>query len=386
MKTQTTTKLRFGSLFSGLGCPEAAIQTTPELQERLEPVFYSELLGGKDEDGPDAHNSRCACSVLAHRLRCIPNLGDVKKAKPPRADVILHGGMCTCFSGSNRQHPGRLHPVSLLLLHAMEVCRAANARYFLLENTDALATGEHNEYLDEVVNLCRDGYGYSIISGTLDTATLGNYPVNRRRLWVIGALGRQDIVEAIHEMWPRDSVPQDPSKIDWSHYISPNKDKGLIVSRDIAVKMLADHMNGMNSELHPLVNAAFNNCATSPRDEIDGEPEGVIPVFWKRRPDGIKWYDGRCPTLQKSSWHDIGVVQYWDNRPFARMMSGDEWARLMELPEGWLNVPDPNDPMKMLDDRAKSKLVGNSMHISHPRWALTALLHAIDQCPLWPTS
>lgn len=387
MEQKTTTdKLRMGTLFSGLGCPEAAVQTTPRLRERIEPVFYSELPGRAGEDGKLARNARCACAVLRHHMPGLPNLEDVRTAAPPPADIVVHGGMCTPFSGANRHHSGRLDPLSLLPIDAMEVCRRAGAKYFIFENTDALLVGTHGEYLKRLVDYFEDGHGYSCAYGALDTGMFGeDYPVARRRLWMVGALGRPDIAKTINAMWPKESKPSDPGRIDWSRYLTPSIDDPLMLKPERARKMLDRHLAKASWALHPTLHIAFMN-ATGRGTRSTNPPSRVEPIFWKEDTKGIRWCEGFCPTLEKSSWGTIGIIQWCGESPIARSLSGKEWASLMELPESWLDVPDPDDTSKMLDDGSMARLVGNSMHLAQPRWILNALLDAIDQCPLWTTS
>jgi len=388
MQQKTTTdKLRMGTLFSGLGCPEAAVQTTPRLRDRIESVFYSELTGRAGEDGPDAKNSRNACAVLGHHLPGLPNLEDVRTAVPPPADIVVHGGMCTPFSGANRHHTGRLDPISLLPIDAMEICRRAGAKYFILENTDALMAGAHLQYLDSLERIIKDGHGYFVARGALDTGMFDeDYPVARRRLWMVGALGRPDIAEAINGMWPKQSRPSDPSRIDWSRYLVPSLEEPLRLIPERARRLLEKHEAEADWGLHPFVKVAFLNASSTAVDEVVDPPGRVEPIFWKEDDHGIRWHEGHCPTLEKSSWGCIGTIQWCGNLLIARKLSGREWARLMELPPGWLDVSDPDDPSKMLDDGSIAKLVGNSMHLGQPRWILNALLDAIDECPLWSTS
>jgi site-specific DNA-cytosine methylase len=386
MPHSNTIRLTIGTICSGFGVPLATIMDDPELSEVFDYRFSAEIRPDEGQRGPDDRNSRNACAVLAARSGA-PNLGDIIHADPPAVEVAVTTCSCTPFSGANRHAGGRLEGAAALFVEAAKMVGRSRADYVILENTDRLLCGTHAPYWEEMKRVYRQ-MGFRIADGKLDPRSFGNHPNARTRLYAIMARGRQDIVDFIEDRWPREFQQEvDWRSIDWGQYLRGDDLRDRIVKADTADAMLRKYDERIaagrrRDNLDPLVRAALENAARW-RPGPDARPARPEPVFWQRVSDGVDSSVGLCPTITKSGTEGLGVVQRWSDPlapggsvPFARRLTGWEMERLLGLPGDWSDLPG-------LDDDARGKLCGNSMHVEQVRWCLKTLVEAIRGCGAW---
>jgi DNA (cytosine-5)-methyltransferase 1 len=168
--------LRLGSTCTGYGGLDLAVASVLNVEH----VWVSDVCKF-DKDGNATHHDPCRapCSILAHRVPGVPNLGDMKRIDwhtAPPIDVFTAGYPCQPFSHAGRRRgtddPRHLWPF------IREAIRVLRPSLTFLENVD----GHRSLGFDRVVgDLADDGMHVRWV--VLPAAGVGA-PHQRKRLFM----------------------------------------------------------------------------------------------------------------------------------------------------------------------------------------------------------
>jgi len=182
-------KLTGGTLFSGIGAPEAA---APKIDWR----WCAEI-------------DPFASAVLAERFPHLLNLGDVRKIKPAAiepVDLVVFGSPCQSFSVAGKRQ-GLDDPRGNLAFVALGLIGRIRPRWVVFENVPGLlSSGAGRDFGAILGALAKCGYGFAY--RILDAQFFG-VPQRRRRLFIVGCLGDWRAAAAV--LFERQSLRRDPA-------------------------------------------------------------------------------------------------------------------------------------------------------------------------------
>jgi DNA (cytosine-5)-methyltransferase 1 len=180
--------LKGGTLFSGIGAPEAA---APAIDWR----WCAEI-------------DPFACAVLAERFPALRNLGDVTRIEPDAiepVDLVVFGSPCQSFSVAGNRR-GLDDPRGNLAFVALGLIGGIRPRWLFFENVPGLLrSGKGRDFGAFLGALGQLGYGFAY--RILDAQYAG-VPQRRRRIFVVGYLG--DWRPAAAVLFERDGLRRDP--------------------------------------------------------------------------------------------------------------------------------------------------------------------------------
>lgn len=175
-------KIRYLSLFSGIGSPEMALR---DLNIDYELVGFSEI-------DKNAIKSYCAVHGVDESL----NIGDITKVNidtlPNDIDLLTHGSPCQAFSSCGKQLGGDegSGTTSSLMWNTVEIIRAKKPKIVIWENVKNVLSKKHKhnfeKYLKEL-----DLLGYKSVYKVINSKDLGT-PMNRERIFVISLLNHKE--------------------------------------------------------------------------------------------------------------------------------------------------------------------------------------------------
>lgn len=168
-------KIKYLSLFSGIGSPEQALKN---LGIEYELVGFSEI---------DKFAIRSYCAI--HEVNENLNLGDIEKIDienlPKDIDLITGGSPCQDYSvsGKNRGGDKGSGTRSSLMWNAVSIYEHCKPKYVIWENVKNVLSKKHkhnfDKYLDEM-----DRIGYNNFYKILNSKDYG-VPQSRERVFVI---------------------------------------------------------------------------------------------------------------------------------------------------------------------------------------------------------
>jgi len=155
--------LRTISMFSGIGAIDLGLDRTGGFQT----VAFCEF-------------APRACAVLAKHWPDVPNLGDVRTAQFPLADMIAAGFPCQDISNAGKR-AGIAGERSGLWSEVVRAIRMAQPQFILLENVAALLDRGLEQVLSDLAAL-----GYDAVWHCIPASYVGA-PHNRDRIWIVAA-------------------------------------------------------------------------------------------------------------------------------------------------------------------------------------------------------
>jgi len=223
------TKLKVGSLFSGIKAPEKALLNIGmdfEVEFSSEWDIYAAVAGnqvhnnGKDVTYPSneemrehllqftwSKDGKKPCSegyikrMKGEKLKGLykaqiqsNNLGDIRELvdmELPKVDLIIHGSPCQDFSlsGLNKGGDESSGTRSSLMWHTVNVVSKVNPKYILWENVKGVLSKKHKHNFKNYLKKLED-LGYKNHHKVLDASDFG-IPQSRERVFVVSV--REDI-------------------------------------------------------------------------------------------------------------------------------------------------------------------------------------------------
>lgn len=213
-------KIKYLSLFSGIGSPEQALKN---LGIEFELFGFSEI-------NKFAIKSYCAVHNVNENL----NLGDITKINieklPKDIDLITHGSPCQDFSvaGIGRGGDKGTGTRSSLMWNTVAICEYCQPKYVIWENVKNVLSKKHRHNFDKYLSEM-DRIGYNSFYKILNAKDYG-VPQNRERIFVVSI--RKDIEQKFEFPEGFDNgirlkdVLED--KVEEKFYLDETKTSGLI--------------------------------------------------------------------------------------------------------------------------------------------------------------
>ena len=208
--------IKIGSLFSGIGAWEVALQ---ELGIDYELQFFSEI----DKYAEKAYS-------IIHNEPLEKNIGDITKVdamKLDDIDMLVYSPPCQAFSVAGNMK-GFDDKRGILFFDALRVIEAKRPKYALMENVKGLTTKKFKAEFGEMLASLSD-LGYSNYHMVLNTKNYG-LPQNRERVFVISMLddkGFNKPKEVHNGLVLRDMLEDE---VDEKYYLSQDKVDKLIAN------------------------------------------------------------------------------------------------------------------------------------------------------------
>lgn len=212
-------KIKFLSLFSGIGAPE---QSLKDIGVDFELIGFSEI---------DKYAIKSYCSI--HDVDENLNLGDITKVDikklPLDIDLITHGSPCQDFSVAGKGNGGDkgTGTRSSLMWNTVEIVKHCNPKYIIWENVKNVLSEKHKHNYYKYLEILED-LGYKNYSKVINAKSF--VPQNRERIFVVSI--RNDIEKYFKFPVDKDSRLRLKdileTNVDESFYLSDDKTKNLI--------------------------------------------------------------------------------------------------------------------------------------------------------------
>ena len=242
-------KLKLISLFSGIGAYERGLQ---ELGIDYDLQFFCEL----DDKIAEAYS-------LLHKTPLDKNLGDIETinlSTVKGCDLLVYSPPCQSFSIAGKKK-GLKDIRGTLFWNALDVIKAANPKYAIMENVSNLANGFKEEFDNMLMHLEDAGYNnyWSLINAKYFI------PQNRERVFVVSI--RKDIDDGEFKF------PVSNNTKSWWEFIDPY-DVRPVTGRQ---QRMIDYVKGKNS---------------IDKIKIEGEPQFENAVITLRQ-SGLRFQSNR---------------------------------------------------------------------------------------------
>lgn len=175
-------KIKYLSLFSGVGSPEMALR---DLGIDYELIGFSEI---------EAKAVKSYCAI--HNVDEEMNLGDITKinieALPKGIDLITHGSPCQDFSAAGKNLGGEKGSGtrSSLIWNTVDIVAHSKPKYVIWENVKNVLTEKHKNVVDTYL-LELEGMGYNNYIKVLNAKDYG-IPQSRERVFIVSILKEHD--------------------------------------------------------------------------------------------------------------------------------------------------------------------------------------------------
>lgn len=212
-------KIRYLSLFSGIGAPEQALTN---LGLEFELVGFSEI---------DKYAVKSYCAI--HNVDESLNLGDITKidiqSLPNNIDLITHGSPCQDFSvaGLNKGGDVGTGTRSSLMWNTVAIVGYCRPKYVIWENVKNVLSKKHKHNYDRYL-ASMEALGYTNHAKVINAKSY--VPQNRERIFVVSI--RNDIKKDFKFPQDKDSGLRLKdildTNVDEKYYLSLEKTRGLI--------------------------------------------------------------------------------------------------------------------------------------------------------------
>lgn len=212
-------KIKYLSLFSGIGAPEQALTN---LGLEFELVGFSEI---------DKYAIKSYCEI--HGVDESLNLGDITKIDiqtlPTDIDLVTHGSPCQDFSvaGLNRGGDIGTGTRSSLMWNTVAIVGYCRPKYVIWENVKNVLSKKHKHNYDKYLD-SMEALGYTNYAKVINAKSY--VPQNRERIFVVSI--RNDIKKDFKFPEEKDSglrlIDILEDNVDEKYYLSDDKVKGLI--------------------------------------------------------------------------------------------------------------------------------------------------------------
>lgn len=213
-------KLKFLSLFSGIGSPESALK---RLNIPFELIGFSEI---------DKYAIESYCKV--HNVSKELNLGDITQidieSLPADIDLITHGSPCQDFSVAGKGAGGDegTGTRSSLMWNTVAICKHCKPKFVIWENVKNVLSAKHKHNFDKYMSEM-EAIGYNNYYKVLNAKDFG-IPQNRERVFVVSI--RKDLNKDFEfpEGYDNGVRLKDllEDEVDEKYYISEEKTQQLI--------------------------------------------------------------------------------------------------------------------------------------------------------------
>lgn len=213
-------KLKVISLFSGIGAQERGLQ---ELCIDYELLNYCEIDDGKSKAYSLLHNE-----PIEKRWKDITS---INKQEIKQCDLVVYSPPCQGWSKAGKEL-GLNDIRSTLFWNALDVIKAANPKYAIMENVDNLPNRFTDEFNEMLMSLDDAGYNnYWQIINAKDF-----WPQNRDRVYIVSI--RKDIDENTYKF------PSGNDTSNWWDKIDPYDTRELTGRQ----KRMVDYAKGLNDD------------------------------------------------------------------------------------------------------------------------------------------
>lgn len=179
-------------------------------------------------------------------------------------DLIAGGPPCQGFS-----HIGKRQlddPRNSLVFEYVRIIKDIKPKYFIFENVPGIASGQHRQFLDELISeFKRIGYAIAQPIKILDASLFGA-PQKRKRLILIGS--RKDVIKADYPLETHDQIEKNFNTV--GDAISDLANIPAFVNRDRGIDAKKLDYSGF-------------------RKSFDLNPSGDYALCHKRKNDGQVW-------------------------------------------------------------------------------------------------
>lgn len=303
----------------------------------LTPVAFSEI-----EAFPSA--------VLQHRYPAVPNIGDMSKVLDLslRFDILVGGTPCQSFSLAGKR--GGLEDERGGL--AITFCRIAQSKqpkFIVWENVPGVLSCDKGRVFARICQELVLG-GYSLAWRVLDAKHFG-VPQRRRRLFLVGCLGRRPPAEILFESGSRQrgiaAVPEERCET------TTSLGCGFGAGCHKALFLNDDSHHGSSEEVAAVLRAKHNN------------QQMVLPGSW--------WDGGQTAQTLDAVLHKGQTMPEKNRFPAVlhhriRRITPLEAERLMGLPDNWTRIPWRGKREEECPDTLRYKAIGNSMAVPVMHW------------------
>jgi len=276
------------------------------------------------------------------------NHGDLMKINPddlPDFDFMVGGFPCQTFSIIGNRCGLEDEERGQVIYGLVEILKAKNVKYFILENVKGLINHNKGNTLKTVLELL-DNAGYRVFHKNLNSLNFG-VPQMRERIYFVGV--QKDLID---DNFKYDFPQSSNTKI--------NIDEFLIDDEDL---IFDERMSSYQTFLKYL-----NNKYNKGKYQIDDLLSDDFKVIDTRQSD-LRIYDKKTPTLRRGR-HGILYVK---NKKF-RKLSGYESLLLQGFPKKYAN--------KAKGQISNSKLLqqsGNAMTVNVIEEISKNLMKAVDE-------
>ncbi len=287
--------------------------------------------------------SATICQDINH-LKTPKLIAQIKeKGFEGEVDLIAGGPPCQGFS-----HIGKRQlddPRNSLVFEYVRIIKDIQPKYFIFENVPGIASGQHRQFLDELISeFKRIGYVIAEPIKILDASRFGA-PQKRKRLILIGS--RKDVTKANYPLETHDESEQNFNTV--GDAISDLATIPAFVGQDIGVDASKLDYSGFRKSLALMPSGAYHLCHKRQTDGrvwghigsqhtpqstmkfLSTEPGTVEKTsrFFKLSPSGL------CNTLRAGTTSDKGA--HTAPRPIhylePRCITIREAARLHTFPD-----------------------------------------------------
>ena len=162
--------MKVGTLFSGLGAPELAI-------EKLGIKYSIEFACDNDKSVKETYLANHKCKIFYDDI--------TKIKKVPKVDLLIFGFPCQPFSLAGNGN-GLEDERGKLVFKAINLIKNNKPKAFIAENVEGIVRRDNGSVLKYLLNRFQK-IGYKVKYSVLNSLDFG-VPQNRKRVWIVGLL------------------------------------------------------------------------------------------------------------------------------------------------------------------------------------------------------
>lgn len=263
---------------------------------------------------------------LLHNVYGEKNYGNLTKINPdelPDFDLLIAGFPCQTFSVMGRQK-GFNDERGQIIYHLIDILKAKNTKYFILENVKGLTTHDDGKTLKIILSALEDA-GYCVEHNVLTSMNYG-VPQMRQRIYFVGI--RKDL--AINN-----------KKFDWTSICTSKKVSDLLIDKDNEISKV---------DLEYFI-AYLKNKTNQGKTTIEEILKNEYVIIDTRQSD-LRLYYNRIPTLR--SFRD-GL--YYVKNGILRVLTGYEAMLVQGFPIDYA------DRVRQVENRDLLQQAGNAMTV-----------------------